>query len=397
MKCKITSKDSAVFFNNVFYDCNKDLEMSFSDAYRLKRIFPSVTMELSQVKYDDKLWKDEKYFGFTSDVDLTSGWGNVTFNLLKNSKHLNPSLVGRMNQVHDIDITTIAQREVKREGVMVWHEQPKEAWLNSPFAKNIAIVPFETTRVPQSWVAKINNMDALFTCCKQNIQMFRDSGVRIPIELIRWGYDPKKFYPLERNNEVFTFGHMGALSKRKGTDTLISAFEKAFTNGENVKLICKTSNTFYPFMSKDNRIEVQMGLVSHDELMKDFFQKIDCFVFPTRGEGFGLPALEALATGIPTIATGWSGIVEFLNDKVGWLLNYKMVPAEEFSKNVYKEDCGEWAEPDEQHLIQILRYCYEHQDKVKQKGMESSKYALENWTWDNKIKEFHEALNKTLQ
>jgi glycosyltransferase involved in cell wall biosynthesis len=35
----------------------------------------------------------------------------------------------------------------------------------------------------------------------------------------------------------------------------------------------------------------------------------DAFVLPTRGEGWGLPILEAMAAGVPAIATNWSGPV----------------------------------------------------------------------------------------
>ena len=50
-----------------------------------------------------------------------------------------------------------------------------------------------------------------------------------------------------------------------------------------------------------------------------------------------------MSTGVPAIVTNWSGPVDFVNENVGWLIDYKLVPAEDFSKTVYKEDCGDWA------------------------------------------------------
>src|SRR3712207_7858290 len=44
------------------------------------------------------------------------------------------------------------------------------------------------------------------------------------------------------------------------------------------------------------------------------------FRSPTRGEGWGMPVLEAMACGLPTIATAWSGPTDFLTDEVGYPL-----------------------------------------------------------------------------
>jgi glycosyltransferase involved in cell wall biosynthesis len=225
-----------------------------------------------------------------------------------------------------------------------------------------------------------------------------DSGITIPVELIHWGVDENIFKKIERIDDgIFTFGTLGALSTRKGTDILVNAFLRAFPKKQNdVRLICKTSYKFYPFLVNDKRIEVQMDAKPIEEVMDEFYKRVDCFVFPTRGEGFGLTPLEAMATGIPAIVTDWSGPAEYMNEDIGWKLNYEMTVADNFSKELYKEDCGEWAEPDEDQLVDLLRYTYEHQNEVKEKGNNAAKFVLENWTWNKKISMFHEALAKHL-
>ena len=226
---------------------------------------------------------------------------------------------------------------------------------------------------------------------------FKNSGVKIPIELIHWGIDPERFYPLDRSkNKGFTFGINGALSLRKGTDLLIAAFLEAFPTEQDVKLICKTSFNNYPFLVKDKRIEVQMTAVSNDEMLSSFHKRVDCFVFPTRGEGFGLTPLEAMATGIPAIVTKWSGPMEYMNEDVGWLIDYKMVPAKNFTDIVYKEECGDWAEPDKEHLKKLMRYAYEHQDEVREKGKKAAEYVKQNWLWSKTINLYINALEKYL-
>ena len=49
--------------------------------------------------------------------------------------------------------------------------------------------------------------------------------------------------------------------------------------------------------------------------MPQLYASADAFALPTRGEGWGLPIMEAMAMGLPTIATNWSGPSEFLTQE----------------------------------------------------------------------------------
>lgn len=400
VKIKINhSKASALLWNDNFIPTNQWIEVSMADALRISRIYPTeYTFTIN--KYNPDRFRNEKIFGFTGDADDKSGYGNCTVALIEYSikKGYDVRWVGKNN--HSPFFRRLSTLDVPNDIAMVWHEQPRVDWLKTPFGKNIAITPFETTKIPDSWVRLLNSMDAVFVPCQQNIEMMKNSGVKVPIELIRWGVDEKKWYPVERNNDVFTFGTMGALSIRKGTDILTKAFELAFPKNQykDVRLIAKTSYYRYDFWEKDDtRIIIQMTPVGFDDLMNDFVKKVDCFVFPTRGEGFGLPPLEMMATGVPAIVTYWSGPVEYINDEVGYpLKKYKMVPADAFTKEIYKEDCGYWAEPDVDELVDVMRYCYNHPNEVKEKGKKAAEYVKQNWLWRDVIKYFHEALDKHL-
>ena len=398
MKVKIkNSRASSIYFDGKFYDTDKEFDLNFSDAFRLTRICDIDTV-YEPVKYDKNLWKNDKFINFYGDIDNTSGFGGCSYNLIKfTEKTVKNAHSGKIINVKDKTVFESHKRPIEQAGAMIWHDQPREQWLYSPFKKNIAIVPFETTVIPQSWIGKINQFDALFTLCDQNVEAFKLSGITIPIEKIKWGIDPTVFYELERpQKDVFTFGTMGALSIRKGTDVLIQAFKEEFRTEKDVRLICKTSHNNYPFMDKDPRIELQMGEIPVDELRDEFFKRIDCFVFPTRGEGFGLPPLEAAATGVPIIVTGWSGPMEYIIKDIGWTINYEMTPATVFTKEVYREECGNWAEPSKEHLKQLMRYAYEHKDECKEKGKFAAEYVKKFWAWDIIIKEYINALQKHL-
>jgi glycosyltransferase involved in cell wall biosynthesis len=75
--------------------------------------------------------------------------------------------------------------------------------------------------------------------------------------------------------------------------------------------------------------------------------RIRCYVSLTRGEGFGLPTLEAAAAGVPIIATDWSAHTEYLN--VGrWTKVPRAivpVPKARIDGSIFI-DGARWAEPD---------------------------------------------------
>jgi glycosyltransferase involved in cell wall biosynthesis len=402
MKVKIKHpRAKSVLIDGEYWDVDQEFDTTFSKAFRASR-HPDVEVvaQYDSVKYNPDLWKKNKEYTFISDVDSSSGWGNVSTNLIKYSvtKHKHAiSLVGKTNQVTEPTVLNAVRKEINQASAVVWHEQPRSSMILSPFERNIIILPFETTKIPRSWIARINSCQALFAPCEQNIQAFKDSGVNVPMELIHWGVDPEKFSYMERpERPTFNFGTMGALSQRKGTDILVKAFLEEFPKEQDVRLILKTSNYGNPFAVHDKRVVDKISPCTHEELLSDFFINVDCFVFPTRGEGFGLPSLEAMATGLPVIVTGWSGILEYMRPEYGWMLDYKMVPAKAFTEEIYKEDCGDWAEPSFEQLKASMRYAYEHRDECKTRGIAAARYVQKEWTWDKKIKMYHDALNKHL-
>lgn len=396
----IKSKELLSPYDGKWYKKGTEYEVGFSLAMRMRMDGDFVVdFPYQSNPYDSSLWRDRKAFTLLSAVDPYSGWGNVGNAFVKYSPNMEIALVGSAFGVDNSVTATALHRPVEPGSAGVWHNQPKSEWLLTPFSRNIAITPFETTQIPSSWVARLNFMNAVFVPCAQNVGMMRDSGVTSPIEIIHWGVDTDKFHPIQRKTErPFTFGHMGALSIRKGTDILVEAFCAAFPKKiKDVRLICKTSNRGYPFaVPGEDRIKIQMGEVSYSDLMDRFFSEINVGVFPTRGEGWGMPLTESMATGIPIIATGWSGPMEFMDPNDGWLLDYTMEEATVFTKTVYGEECGQWAKPSFDHLVYLLRYCYEHQDEVKEKGKKAGERMLRDFTWQNKIKMFHDALARHL-
>jgi glycosyltransferase involved in cell wall biosynthesis len=256
-------------------------------------------------------------------------------------------------------------------------------WAKPSYLKSERIISYlmwESTGIPKDIIAEINrSCRLLYVPSEQNAEAYRDNGVHIPVKVLHHGVDPARFPYLERTpKEVFTFGSFGEFSARKGIDVLIRAFEDEFLPHEPVRLLLKTFRKGPSFEVKDPRIVLFTKYLEHDDLL-EFLRSMDVFVLPSRGEGFGLAGLEAMSTGLPIVATNWSGPVEYLNARDSFPLNYKLVDAKgTVAHGVHFQ--GQWAEPDYEHLRYLLRYLYEHPQEAAEKGHMAAMRAHREWT-----------------
>jgi glycosyltransferase involved in cell wall biosynthesis len=138
---------------------------------------------------------------------------------------------------------------------------------------------------------------------------------------------------------------------------LIEAFKKAFPRNKNVELILKPSNfseefqkSIYEAIGNSTRIKILNKFLPESDFYQ-FMKSLDCFVSPHRSEGFGLHCAECMAIGTPVIATGYSGNMEFMNDKNSFLIDYKLVK----STDHYYGDDAHWAQPDMDSLVDLMK------------------------------------------
>lgn len=125
------------------------------------------------------------------------------------------------------------------------------------------------------------------------------------------------------------------------------------------------------------------------EDMFPIYNSADAFVFPSRAEGWGLPLIEAMATGLPAIATNYSGQTEFLKEVEGFFMPvaHKIVPIndpeyQQFAMG-HEGDWERWAEADIDDLAQKMREMVTHYGEWRQKGIEASRILRSKFNWTN--------------
>jgi glycosyltransferase involved in cell wall biosynthesis len=241
---------------------------------------------------------------------------------------------------------------------------------------------YEQDLLPRVHVEEINRyVDLLLVPCRMNLETFREAGVEAPIRVLHHGIDSDAFPLLERpERPMFTFGTLGQQNVRKGLDVLLRAFQDEFRRDEPVRLIFKSANRSPWLRSEDPRVEFRSGFLDQAALL-EYLRELDAFVLPSRGEGFGLCGLEAMATGLPLIATNWSGPVEYLDPDDSFPLAYHLVPTDGMPFGAMRL-FGNWAEPSYEHLRELLRYLYEHPDLARLAGERASRRIHRDWQWD---------------
>lgn len=97
----------------------------------------------------------------------------------------------------------------------------------------------------------------------------------------------------------------------------------------------------------------------------DLLASVDVLISTHRAEGFGLVAAEAMTLGKPVIATGWSGVTDFMDETSAVLLPSRLVPARD-GTGAYRT--GQWAEPDIDAAARAIRDLFDHPDRRQALG-----------------------------
>ena len=141
-----------------------------------------------------------------------------------------------------------------------------------------------------------------------------------------------KYTKKKGNINAFTFVATGSLITRKGMDILIQAFYKAFKGDKNVRLYIfgdgPERNKLERLINSLNLSDqvFLMGLVDRKKIA-DKMSESDCFVLASRRETFGVAYIEAMAMGLPVIATKCGGPEDFVTNENGIL-----VPVDDIDK-----------------------------------------------------------------
>lgn len=244
----------------------------------------------------------------------------------------------------------------------------------------------ESTYVPSAWPEIINNNYSIMLTPSQFCKdVFTQQNVRIPIYVAPPGVDIEKWPLLNRSQDrpfTFLIYANGSINHpRKNYIACINAFQKAFGTRKDVKLIIKTtSDSAKNIISSNSNIEYVCQRSNHDELL-NLLTVSDCMLFPSSGEGYGLPIREAMSTGIPGLVTNWSALRDLCIPEISyWIDPISLMPVDECQMSAFKKIFnyddnyfGQHAKILESELATAMLDIVSNQDQCVKKGIAASK------------------------
>jgi glycosyltransferase involved in cell wall biosynthesis len=249
--------------------------------------------------------------------------------------------------------------------------------------KTVAFTMWETSAINARAVRALNACDLIATPSTACLVDFIKCGVTTPIGVVPLGVDPAAWWPRPwRPDDGRTiYGAAGRMmhgGARKGLNELAHAFTLAFPpHRSDVRLELKVwpDDVGQLQLPDDPRIHVHSEAWSAT-MLAAWLARLDCYVCPAKGEGWGLLTQQAMAVGRPVIACYASGTAEFWRPSMGWCVSFGQADA----GGLYRAQ-GKWLVPKIPSLVKALRDCHKagREERQRRGGLAAARAAEFTW------------------
>lgn len=272
-----------------------------------------------------------------------------------------------------------------------------------PNKYHIGRVFWETDKLPPDFAAGAQLCDEIWTGSEFNKQAIINAGVTKPIfiipEAVVTDINPESIEPfVVSNKNSYKFYSVFEWTERKNPKALLEAYYKEFTKDDNVSLTLKTYvDNFTP--DKKKQLEEKLIHIKNElnlpyyapvllcvellnrQQMYRFHRTFDCFVSAHRGEGWGIPQMEAMLMAKPIISTNCGGIHEYLTDNYdAMLVDYVMTEVNNSRNQQWYREEQHWADIDIEDLRRRMRYAFEapkHMESMGRRARETVKQKFD--------------------
>lgn len=250
--------------------------------------------------------------------------------------------------------------------------------------RNIAYLAWEQRDGSHYWPQVYEDFDQVWACsdfAAESLRRFmRREVATVPCVLDCDALPPpghKRDHGLEPEKLTFLFVFDANSSiERKNPEAVIQAFARAFGGQDDVCLVLRIANGHRLHHRERIRrllaaaprgldLRLVVEPLAHHDLLR-LLSAADCYVSLHRAEGFGYTCAEAMAYGMPVIATGYSGNLQFMDRDSAFLVGYQeatvTVPDGPYQRGSL------WAEPDVEHAAALMRLVYDRPDLARDTG-----------------------------
>jgi glycosyltransferase involved in cell wall biosynthesis/tetratricopeptide (TPR) repeat protein len=283
--------------------------------------------------------------------------------------------------------------------ITVRHSWPPR-FVPRPTGRWVHIQPWEFGGIPDSWIRALKPTDEVWAYSSWVKENYTDSGLPADkVHIVPCGVDTNVFQPqgdryMFKHPRSFRLLFVGGFIPRKGIDVLLKAYANAFGRRDDVSLVLKgfgAQGVYANGMHEAVRSVSAANDGAVIELIEDdltqaqmatLYRSCDVLVHPYRGEGFAMPVAEAMASGLPVVVTGDGATRDFCDESNAWLLPSRRVPLAGM-RDVGPSSRGYWfAEPDLDHLTELLRELPQRQEASKMKAATARERIVTGYDWD---------------
>lgn len=346
------------------------------------------------------LLEESKKRNFELDVECLN-WGNCSWIIDKDKE---AGLIG--------DIMKRSKPLAKLYDVTFQVQLPDE-WNPKLGKYNVGITAaVETDKCNPKWVDFCNKMDKVVIPSTFTKNVIKRSGIlKTELVVIPEWYNENIESVTEglslNTSTSFNFLLVGLLTgnssstDRKNIVTTLKYFCEKFKNNKDVSIILKTSmgksSTFDKKKTKEYmanvinacrkgnkfpKIHLLYGNMTKQEMAALYKSKdINCYITLTRAEGYGLPIIDAAASGVPIIATNYSGHLEFLKGEPFLPVDYQLVsvPDEKIDNRIFVKGTR-WAEADKNSFFTKIDEVYNNYSLQKQNASQIQEKIRKNYS-----------------
>ncbi len=275
-----------------------------------------------------------------------------------------------------------AASHVRPESPMLYFHWPQELKNRLEHPYLFVYTMWESSALPRHWPERLNQAQAVIVPTRFVRDVLQASGVDVPLYVVPLGVDPDIYPHIERpKRDTLTTLMVIKMMERKHWAQGVNAWYDAFGDDPKARLIIKTHGAMLPVdVFSDSRI----AFVNTHELTRGiahWYEKADCLL-ALGNEGFGLPLIEAMATGLPVIALNTEGQGDVCEDAKGLVLEVdstRKIPyvTPEFGT------VGQITVPDEAQVSAHLQWIANNRAQARTLGQAASEWVHRHRSaWD---------------